>query len=440
MTAHRRHPCGLASGNTATDHHDALGFLRRPVLLLPAQFIADDRIDRAGRRVGHGRGFRRLVYAAGAADATAYLAQAALARLVGELGVGDTGTHHANQIAKPFLDQFLGQNGIIDAAGEQHGDLALHEGEIGARRLAELAKLGVRMVRRRHIGRRSPAVTGIDVHEIEQAGLADAIEHLAHLQVVVAAVAGFLAVDAYAERHRLADTRAHALQGFDHEAGALLRTAAPFVGAPIRHRRQEAVAKGLVGAMDLDGVGARLARDRRGPGIGVEAELDLLVAHDVRRIVLRADHGHRRGGPHGIEVGQLDHHDGAALVHLGAEPRHALGKGRILVRRLVPGAAHGEPDFIRRLRREGCIQQPGLAADPAGTAARLRGMVRDEVLVDQARRHRRIGQPQPAERTLRRRRVRAGAGAAPRSPGARRRGRRGKPAEPAAPRPQLISS
>ena len=173
VATHGCHPRGFESGKTTTDDHDAFRFVRRPELFLPAHLMADDRIDGAGRRVGEGRGSCRLVDAASAGDAAAYLHQTALACLVGEFGIGDTRSHHAHQIAIPVLDQLLRHTDVVDAPGEQDGDLRIQVGEVDARRFADLAKLCLTVVRRRHIGRRAPAVTDIDVHEIEQAGFAD---------------------------------------------------------------------------------------------------------------------------------------------------------------------------------------------------------------------------------------------------------------------------
>ena len=134
---------------------------------------------------------------------------------------------------------------------------------------ADLAKLRLVVVRRRNVGRRTPAVTDIDVHEIEQAGFADVIGHLAHLEMIGAALPKLPAGDAYPQCERVADAFADALEHLHDEADALLGATAPLVGAPIRHRRQKAVAHGLVGAVHLYAIRSCILGSRRGLGVAV---------------------------------------------------------------------------------------------------------------------------------------------------------------------------
>src|SRR5690606_22968060 len=113
-------------------------------------------------------------------------------------------------------------------------------------RLADFAIFGVRVIGVRHIRRRAPAMADVRVDEVDQAGLGDPVEHLAHFEVVVAALAELETADADAKRHRIADAGAYSLQHLDDEADALARAAAPPVGAFARDRRQERVPHGLV--------------------------------------------------------------------------------------------------------------------------------------------------------------------------------------------------
>ena len=172
--------------------------------------VANDGIDGAGRCVRKGPRLRRLVDTPRAADAATDLTQPTLAGFVGELGIGDARAHHADQVAIAVLDEVFRDDGIVDAPAEQHRDSLLLAFQVDTSRLAVLAKLRMPVVRRRHVRRRAPAVTDVDVDEIEQAGLPDVVEHLAHLEIVVAAVAELLAADANAERERVADALADA--------------------------------------------------------------------------------------------------------------------------------------------------------------------------------------------------------------------------------------
>src|SRR6185295_8773180 len=137
-------------------------------------------------------------------------------------------------------------------AAEQDGDPLLLALEVDFGRLPVLPELAVAVIRVRHVRRCAPAVADVDVDEVEQPGLADVVEHLAHLEVVVAAPAELLAADADAEPQIVADPTADAPQRLDHESDALLRAATPAIGALIRDRREERVPERLMGAVHLD--------------------------------------------------------------------------------------------------------------------------------------------------------------------------------------------
>jgi hypothetical protein len=89
-------------------------------------------------------------------------------------------------------------------------------------------------------------------------------------------------------------------------------------------------------------------------------------------------------------VGQLNDRHRAGLVHLFEKFLHALDKGRILIDREMRGKPDRETYFVRRFRRKWRVEQPGLAANPTGTAPGLGAMVLPEVLVDFTGNHRRI--------------------------------------------------
>ncbi len=132
----------------------------------------------------------------------------------------------------------------------------------------------------------------VEVDEIKQAGVGDQIQHFAHLQVVVAAFTELHAGHADADGHLVADAGADALQRFDGEADAVLRLAAPLVGAAVGDRREEAVNQRFMRAVNLDAIGAAVQRGFGGIGVDVQVRFDFGFAEHVRRVVLRADDGH----------------------------------------------------------------------------------------------------------------------------------------------------
>ena len=158
----------------------------------------------------------------------------------------------------------------------------------------------------------------------------------------------------------------------------------------VRHRRQEGIAQRLVGAVQLDRVRTARLGDSRSIEIRLQDSLDLLVAELVRAVVLRTDHGDLRRRPHRAQVRELHDGDRAGVVHLANELLHPFVERGVLIRRLMGGEAYRQADLVRTRRRKREVQEPSLAADPAGSTARFGRVVRDEVVVDLTRDLRRV--------------------------------------------------
>ena len=118
-----RHAGHLEPGRASADHHDPLRF-RRGTQVAPLELAAHDGVHRAHRPAEHLGGMRLdgVRDATVAGDAAADLDHAALAGLVGELGIGDARPRHSHQVTDPLGEQLLGHHRVVDPAGEQSGD------------------------------------------------------------------------------------------------------------------------------------------------------------------------------------------------------------------------------------------------------------------------------------------------------------------------------
>ena len=159
----------------------------------------------------------------------------------------------------------------------------------------------------------------------------------------------------------------------------------PAVRALVHRRGQEGLGHALVRAVDLDAVDARGQELTRGPYVGIDDVLDLVIDHGVRNHVVGLDHGHRGRCRRVVQVGELVNRDRARLAHGLVEPGDVIDEGRHHVHREAQRPT-AQGHVLEREIRHRRVQEIGLVADPAGPAPGLRHVVGDEGVAHQAAR------------------------------------------------------
>ena len=227
MAAHGRDASRLQTGSAAAND-DNLSLLGSGCeLRLPERLVAGSGIHGAGGFSDGRAAVDSLSDATVATDAAAHFDHAAVAGLVCEFRVGDSGAGHAHKVAEAPGKKVFGDYRIVDAAGEQHRDWR----DINARAPGHFTELGRVVEGRLDVGGNAPRVADVEVKEVQKAGFGDAGDHLAHFQHAVAAGTRLHAVHPDTERHAVADALAHAIEDLDDEPDASPGIAPPPVGA-----------------------------------------------------------------------------------------------------------------------------------------------------------------------------------------------------------------
>jgi hypothetical protein len=193
----------------------------------------------------------------------------------------------------------------------------------------------------------------VEVGEVEEARVADALQHVARFLHAIAAVQQLVAVEAHAHRHAFARRLAAGLQRLDQQPHAVVEPAAVFVGAAVEVGREELLDHAAVRGVDLDAVEPRRPEVGRGLAKAFAHAADLRLRHRMgggghaAEAVLRGRRAqHRRGRTHRLPVAvrappvpELGEDLAAGRMHrLGQRPERRNAGGGVGAGLVVPPA------------------------------------------------------------------------------------------------------
>jgi hypothetical protein len=256
--------CAFEAGGTGADHGDAARRGRRlHPLRMPAAavFLQRRRILRADDRDVALEAGDALV----AADALADVVEPAFVDLVRQEGIGDRGTGAADDVALPAAQHAHHLVGIGEPADVDDGNLGdlLH--------VARPRRLMIGLVEARRTGILAPFLQAADVHvpEVDEAAVGDQLDEGEALIGRLDALRARELVDGEAVGNGggAVHRRAHRLEDFQPQAGAVLERAAIAVGAAVEMARERLHRQRAVGAVQIDDVEAGIDGAARGLGM-----------------------------------------------------------------------------------------------------------------------------------------------------------------------------
>ena len=325
-----RHPVAALGGNArgfkasraaADDQNVARRLGRGQSVAVPLELAPDRWIGQAGDPViAHPAPDAKLI----AVDAGADVIGAALARLVGKVGVGDLAAHDAHQICHTAGNHCLRVGRCLDPCLRRHHRMA--------DRLFELLGIGraqhhVVLKRGDDLGVLIEVAPRADREVVDETARIQIRRDLLLVRNGEPAGIGLGARYGHADDEILAGHLADAAAQLDGEARAVFQAAAPAIVAPVGERRPELVDQAIIAGKKIDAVEARIAVAPGGLDEALDQFLDLGLDHGVTapRVVHR---GHTRRRPIGLPrivliamtadmIDLVDHHRAVAVAFVG---------------------------------------------------------------------------------------------------------------------------
>ena len=347
MAAFGGDPRRLEPRGPAAHHQHALTLPgRREGIAAPFELASRRGIDQAGDPIiPRAAAPAHLV----AGDAGADIADAPLARLVGEMGVGDLAAHDAHHIGLARGDDVIRILRRADMALRLDADMLGHL-------LQRLGEGGAQLVLidegRDDLGEVEIAAGAAGDVVVEPAGIMPG-EDLLLVGDREHVGPGDVDADGHAEDEILAGELAHAGQHLGGEAHAVLEAAAVAVGAPVGVGGPELLQQRVIGGHDLRAVEARLLVAPRGLAEAFDQFGDLGLAHPVAAVGIM-HRGQARGRPGRIEavvpiamgadvIHLMDHHRAVLMAGIGDAPE--MGNDRVAFgQEIAPGQHRGLMD------------------------------------------------------------------------------------------------
>ena len=218
------------------------------------------------------------------ADAGTDVVLAPLRHFERDMGIGEMGARHADEVELAALDRVARGGDVLDARGVEGrnaGRGAHFAGEFEMRRRA-LAHAG-NDVRKRLLG---IDMAADHVDEIDQARADEPARDLDALDLAQAPLPVLVADHPQAHDEVAADAIADRAQDLEAEAHAIVETAAVVVLTPIGRRRPELIDEMPV-ALDLEPVETAGLHAFGGVGVGRDHALDVPVLHHFRKRPVR---------------------------------------------------------------------------------------------------------------------------------------------------------